>query len=322
MARSERASPNSRNFGLQSRDMASAGRNALKEGMQSHSSIATMTDRFNQFAAYMKADHGISDMRLIERDHVMQYGERLLERFESNAISAATAQNYLSAVNRVMEIARGDRAVHVAPVKEAGLPERSGIATHSKAVSPEQHATVVDTVSDRLGSQIELQRELGLRFEESCKINAERALEQAERTGYVTITDGTKGGLSREVPITHDVQIRALQTAAAIQNGERSMIPHYQSYAAYRGECYRETPQGYSFHGERHAYAHDRYEQLTGVACPVAAGIEHGAAHYQYIANECGVSLPEAKAIDQVAREQISNELGHGRIDITNAYLG
>ena len=45
MARCDRANPDSRNFGLGSRDMGYAERNALREGMQNHSSIATMADR-------------------------------------------------------------------------------------------------------------------------------------------------------------------------------------------------------------------------------------------------------------------------------------
>ena len=52
MARCDRANPDSRNFGLGSRDMGYAGRSALREGMQSHSSIATMADRWGQFASW------------------------------------------------------------------------------------------------------------------------------------------------------------------------------------------------------------------------------------------------------------------------------
>ena len=322
MSRSDRANPNSRNFGLRSRDMASAGQNALRESMQSQSSISAMSDRFNQFVGYMKSEHSISDMRNIEKTHVQQYADTLRERTETGTLSPATAQNYLSAVNRTLEIARGDRAVHVAPVREAGLPERSGIATTSRAISPEQHQAAQAGVSDRLGAQMDLQRELGLRFEESCKIDAARALSQAERTGSVRISDGTKGGRNRDVPIVRSEQIDALRAAAAIQNGDRSMIPSHQSYAQYRDQCYQQRPNGLNFHGERHAYAQQRYEALTGVKCPVAAGVEHGRAHYQHIAEERSVSVSAAREIDRSAREQVAAELGHGRIDVTNSYLG
>ncbi len=66
MARCDRANPDSRNFGLGSRDMGYAGRSALREGMQSHSSIATMADRWGQFASWAREEAGIRDMRHIE----------------------------------------------------------------------------------------------------------------------------------------------------------------------------------------------------------------------------------------------------------------
>lgn len=43
---------------------------------------------------------------------------------------------------------------------------------------------------------IELQRGLGLRFEESAKIDARSALARAERTGQIRVEHGTKGGLA------------------------------------------------------------------------------------------------------------------------------
>ena len=81
--RSDRAHPDARNFGLQSRDMSKAGLNALKEEVKSYSSIHTMSDRFNQFVNYLKQAHGIKDIRKIELSHVQQYAE-LLKGFEAH----------------------------------------------------------------------------------------------------------------------------------------------------------------------------------------------------------------------------------------------
>lgn len=275
--RCERANPDAKNFGLLSRDMGKAGLNALKEDMQSRGSIATMSDRFNQFASYARSELNIRDMRQLERSHVQQYAEHLKERFEGGEINAATAQNYLSAVNRVMEIARGDQALRVEPVRQAGLPQRSGICTESHAVPQEKHEQAISQVSDRLAAQMELQRALGLRFEESCKMDATRALSQAMLRGAVSVSEGTKGGRDRIVPVTSERQIQALKNASEIQGDHRSLIPSNQTYREYQQQCYRESP--IPFHGERHTYAHDRYQGITGQPCPVSAGIEHGKAH-------------------------------------------
>ena len=58
-------------------------------------------------------------------------------------------------------------------------------------------------------------------------------------------------------------------------------------------------------HGLRHAYAQDRYKELTGRVAPV-------------IDNKTA----KRDVLDKVARLQIARELGHGRKDVTNSYLG
>lgn len=323
MARCDRPNPDSRNFGLGSRDLDRAGHNALREGMRSYSSIATMADRWGQFAAFSQQVLGVGDMRKLDADHLRQYADHLRDRLDRGEIGPATAQNALSTVNRVLEIARGDQAVRLDPVREAGLPERSGVATVDRSVSQHDHQTAVATVPERLGAMLEMQRALGLRFEESAKIDARSALAQAERTGQVRISDGTKGGLGRNVSITQPGQVDALRQAATVQGEHRSLIPPGQSYGEFRAEAYQHTlAQGIQCHGERHAYAQGRYEALTGVSCPVVAGIEHGRAHIEHIATQLGISTQEARALDQEARLQVASELGHGRVDVTNSYLG
>jgi len=60
------------------------------------------------------------------------------------------------------------------------------------------------------------------------------------------------------------------------------------------------------FHELRAAYACERYEQLTGHAAPVNGG------HCYRIDRD----------LDEQARQQISLELGHNRIDVVSAYIG
>lgn len=63
-------------------------------------------------------------------------------------------------------------------------------------------------------------------------------------------------------------------------------------------------------HGLRHAYAQDRYKELTGWECPARGG-------------PTSQSLTsEQRTLDQEARLVISLELGHEREQVTVAYLG
>ena len=63
-------------------------------------------------------------------------------------------------------------------------------------------------------------------------------------------------------------------------------------------------------HGLRHAYAQSRYEALTGWKAPAAGGPGRDA------------MTPGQRLVDTEARQQISRELGHERIQITAVYLG
>ena len=63
-------------------------------------------------------------------------------------------------------------------------------------------------------------------------------------------------------------------------------------------------------HGLRHRYAHQRYFTLTGFDCPAVSGVS------------TQKLTAEQKADDKLAREVITCELGHGRLQITAIYLG
>lgn len=276
----------------------------------------------SDFTNHLK-EQGIRDLRNINREHVQAYANSLNERFEQGEISASTAQNYLSKTNVALENARLDKACRVEGVKEAGLPTRTGIALVDRSVSQQQHDAAKKIVSERLGAQLELQRNLGLRFKESSLIDAKSVLEHAEKTGVIQISDGTKGGRPREFLVVSRSQLDALRHAAEIQNGDRSMIPTDLKWSQYQNQCYRDfSKTDIRNHGERHHYATERYEHLTGVKCPVQAGIKHGATHHQYIAETLNISVKEARTLDQEVRLKIAEELGHSRVSITNNYLG
>jgi integrase len=313
------------NFGLGSRNITIAAKNALSRAGKSYSSIATISQRFSHFAAFAKETSNIKLMEQVSRDTVLEYAKSLAEKVEAGQLSAATAQNYLSAVNVVLALARGDYNLRVTAVGDAGLASRSGIAKEDKSVSIADHLAAVGKASAVVGLMLELQRELGLRFEESVKIDAVKAYAQAVEKGIVTIQAGTKGGRVREVPITSNSQIVALKAAAEYQGYHkiRSMIGTGQTYKDFRHAAYNEVRGlGIHFHGERHTYAISRYQMLVGAAPPVVVGIRKPAEHIGYIAKTLGISVKDAGSLDYGARLKISFELGHSRTAVTRAYLG
>ena len=316
----------SRNFNLGSRDMGRAGQMALNSAAQvgavSFSTAGTNGERWGEFAKFARDELGVKYMEKVTPEGVIAYGERLQERVEAGEMSAATAQNYVGAVNSVMSLATQGQWESVSPTKDCGIEQRSGIATENRAISEDRHVELREAVGERLGALLDLQRTIGLRFEESAKLDAGRALNEARETGYVTIERGTKGGLERTVPASAEA-VAALSRAAAIQEKDRSMIPADRSYAAFQGEAYKELREagGSGFHCERHSYAQERYSELTGAPAPVSEGWGREE-RFERLAATLGVSVSEAKALDEDTRQQIAEELGHGRVEVTNAYLG
>ena len=154
------------NYGLGNRDMAWAGYNALKRDSsgRSFSGIDTTAMRWGRFCEWAKGQE-IKRMEKIGKADVVRYGVDLAGQVKAGQMEESTAQNYVSAVNTVMEIARGDRAVSVSPRADCGIGKRTGIATASRAISEDEHRRVQERLSERLGAILELERYLGPAFQ-------------------------------------------------------------------------------------------------------------------------------------------------------------
>lgn len=307
----------SRNFNAGSRDMSKAGAMLAKQSTQSFSSASTLARRFSQFVDFAK-EQGIKQLEQVTKETVLAYAETL----KNSDLSASTQQNYLSAVNIIMAQGRGDDAVRVTG-KEVNLESRSGVAQDFRGIAER------GDLSERTQAIVELARDFGLRFEEASKFDAKQALDQASK-GYIIVDKGTKGGQSREIPITSEKQLQTLLNASQVQGSGKSMIAGEKTYAEHQREAYKETS---NFHAERHAYANDRYSELMReklgieIKSPVLSDKPEGQSWASYVAekaHEQGINVtPEvAKEFDRDARLKLSEELGHHRIDVISAYIG
>jgi hypothetical protein len=307
------------NYGLGSRNAEKAGRfalnNAARDGTMSYSTAATLSERWDQFVQWAREEENAKWMEDYTREMVISYGQELAELVSAGEMAASTAQNLVSAVNTVMNLATRGQWESVSPTRECGIAERSSIREEAPgALDRSSYERAVAEVREQLGERVagvvELCRELGLRSKEASLLDAKSALAEALSRGAITVSEGTKGGREREVPITTERQLSALERAAAAQGDAKSMIPASESWKTWREGTLRAAREvvkdhtGEGLHGLRAAYACERYESLTGHAAPVAGG---------EVAD---------RALDREARAVIAEELGHGRTDVTNEYLG
>lgn len=154
-----------------------------------------------------------------------------------------------------------------------------------------------------------LQVGFGLRREEAIKFSPSYAIQEQR---IVLRSSWTKGGRARSIPITKEYQRWVLDQVRRLVPGQGSLIPASSNYVEQLKRYEHQTLQAglRNTHGFRHAYAQRRYLALTGWPCPLAGGKRR----HQMTAEE--------RERDRSARAQISGELGHARLSITDTYLG
>ena len=208
---------------------------------------------------------------------------------------------------------------------EPSLIRRSYIATDSKAwrdrgVDVDAIIVTVEAYDARAAAALRLMAAFGLRFKEACMLRPHADVVTAAQAGkpaggpalYLNTRRGTKGGRQRYVPIDDERRQGAVDYARTVAKGDDDSVSDPRldlkqaiRHLRYTMERFGITKAGLAVtpHGLRHQYAAQEYERLTGCLPPVAGG--------QGVASD----------LDHQARMQVSQSLGHGRVQITKAYL-
>jgi len=243
----------------------------------------------------------LPDARSLKGKHVAA----LVGHWKGKGISDQTIRNRLTWL-RDWAMAVGKPGLLPRDNASFGLAERGRFSKNrAKPLTGDALARVRD---ERVRLALKLEAAFGLRREEALKMRpavADLGNRLALRASWC------KGGRYREIPVTHPKQ-RALldEVKALVRDG--SLIPPGSNYVqAAKHYDHTTTKAGIgNAHGYRHAYAQWRYKVLTGWACPAAGG------------PTCDRMSADDERLDRSVRLQISHELGHGRLDVTDTYLG
>ena len=314
-----------RNFGY-GRQLSYAGSQALKDLFAGghFATVKAHSDRWQAFVRWCRSEEGpgYNDARQIDRQTLQDYAAYLGHQIQQGDLCIATAQNRLSSVNRTLAALRGDQDVRIASPSQALGQKRSTVRTRAPDGQDRQQ---VQRVLEALGEQqhervaaiVLLARATGMRLREAILADLPRLHREAEHLGRINIQDGTKGGRSgasapRWIVVNEEVKVALQLARKASPTGSRNLLAQDESYAVFlqqtvlpaRGALHEQGLKG--FHELRAAYACERYAQLTGHAAPVNGG-------------QC---YRIDRDFDQQARQQISVELGHNRVDVVSAYIG
>ena len=269
-------------------------------------SYRTQADRERQLTLIANQLHTLGYRKMNTQSLKPKHIEALVKHWQGEDLSVGAIKNRLSVirwwaqkVNRQNVVARSN--------DHYGIPDRQFVTNVSKARSVTQKD--LEQVRDlHVRMSLELQQSFGLRREEAIKFQPGFA-DQGDR---ITLkASWTKGGKAREIPVRTDEQRSVLDRARQLA-GNGSLIPSARNYRQQLRIYERHTANaGLSkMHGLRHAYAQQRYQELTGWPAPGAGG------------PTMKMLTPEQKRVDQEVRLTISRELGHERIQVVGIYLG
>ena len=229
----------------------------------------------------------------------------LVTRWQAEKLSSSTIKNRLAHLRWLAQ--KIEKPTIVRSNDELGIDKRQYITQKNKAIQLNNREKNI--ADERIRDALRLQEAFGLRREESLKFMPELACKHSDRIELKA--SWCKGGRARTIPVRNQHQ-RNLITEMSKKYPTGSLIHKHMSYKTMR-DRYDNAVQSVGLgkcHGLRHAYAQERYRELTGREPSVCGGLKR---------NELTAKQREA---DLSIRILISEELGHGRPEITAQYIG
>jgi hypothetical protein len=276
-------------------------------------SFATQANRREMLSLFSRElkDIGYKINNLKPHDLKGRHINALVKKWQSEKKSVGTIKNRMAVLRWLFKkigkpvVIKNSNAIY-------GIQNRQYVTNQNKSISLKEFD--LSRIDPNFAQSLRLQEAFGLRREEAMKFQPSYALDGQiiDNAKYIRIMSSwAKGGRARIIPITNEKQRNELRSAyaRAVENGG-SLVPKEKSYVSHLSffeNVTRSLGLGQT-HGLRHGYAQARYVELMGFPCPAVGGIRE--------------LTVEEKQKDKVIRLQISEELGHSRINITSIYLG
>lgn len=231
--------------------------------------------------------------------------DSLLTHWNKTGVTAGTLKNRLTHLRWWASRVQKEGLI---PKSNAALNIERRVYVTNIDKSQKLDGRLEDIKDPRLNMSLRLQEAFGLRREESIKF----VPAYADRGDKIVLKSSwTKGGRPRDIPIKTAEQRQLLDECHKLA-GKISLIPPNKQYDQQLKVYENQTAKAgfHKLHGLRHRYAQQRYEAITGWKAPVQGGPKRA-------------ELSSAdKQLDNTARQLISRELGHERLDVVSVYIG
>jgi integrase len=267
---------------------------------------------FHCFCELHALGYQLDDPRNLGHRHI----QALVDAWLAAGKSAATIQVKLSHL-RVFATWVGKPGLVRAPghyVRDAARVKRTYAAQRdaswsTQKVDPVGVILTVRAIDPFVANQLLAEFAFGLRVKEAVMLRPWRA----DQGGALAVSDGTKGGRPRLVPLRDQQQRCVLDhLKRCVKHKNQSLADPVLTlkqamtryYSVMRAAQINRKGLGVTSHGLRKEFTTRLYRELTGVAPPIQGG------------------QPIDRLIDREARLQIVEHVGHTREQIGTAYLG
>jgi site-specific recombinase XerD len=304
---------------------------ALPKALKRGRSAKTRYNRIKEATRFVKVlrelGYGAKKWDNITNKHV----GAVVDVWKEQNLTPATIKGNMSAIRTVARYFGNDRIHEDNAAFDIG--NRIYITNLDRSLPDDVFENTVKTLKlgekeydTRIAAMLLLERYLGLRTEEAAKFNPY----QADMGDRVFVCHGTKGGRERFIQEITVKGRNAIDYTKRIAPGkrdnlipdeegmtERKWITHYYNRIRALGMSKRSS--GASGHGNRHAYAQERYESMTGFPAPCKFTNLS-----EFVENAVSIAGDEWETLDRHARTVLKAELGHGpqRDDVVSQYLG
>lgn len=274
-----------------------------------------------RFIRFVGEEFKLKKIQNMQDKHVRAYVEHLQQQGRADKY-IKTELSAIRYVHRQIPQAKHELADAASFNKEVGLgstPDGRADRAWTDVEVSAMKQIALELDRPEVARVIEVARSTGMRLDEASSLRRHE-VEQALRTGALEISN-TKGGRPRSVPLSHRAEICLQRAIEDVPRGGYVFTPEgikvHQFEDRVKDFIYNHrdkiqdadrTSSGHNVapgergaltaHGLRHAYARSRYEELV---------------------TELKENLSDERA-EKTAREQVAEELGHGRDTVTFIY--
>ena len=291
----------------------------------------------------LRNEIGIKTLKDLKQPHIEKIALGLKEKVKAANISTSAAGSYISSLNNIVKyIGNGD--LHAIKASDYGLSrnisKKDGInkensreaAAAYKEWLNQKYAQTKDTRYAALKQAVSIQS-VNLRLRESLLVKLQNKDLSHNILKISGKNDGSKNSRSREVKLNKEqkqslIEARAFLKDNNLKNLNIGTIKQGRDFANNTLKAFRkETNIAFHYHGERHWTTHEAYKtaweakRYGHIECRARTG-ETKRDWLGCILKETGLTKAGFIALDKEIRQDISRDLGHERIEITNRYLG